>query len=248
MNQEKPTKGCLLLHGLSATPATIFSLRDLLVTAGFRVSAPALSGHGGDLADLARSTHGDWYQSAYTAFQKLRREVDRLFVAGLSLGALLALKLAINESAGISALALLGTPLILSPRVRAITFAVRYSPLRWIVRSVKKNLEESVADPEGRILYAYSSLPRIPVSSVFELCDLQKEVARGLGTLSHPILFLHGREDTVAPIENVALLKKRLSRAIVENRIFASSRHVITMDFEKEEVAQTVVDFFNRFS
>lgn len=240
--------GCLILHGLTGTPTTVATLRDALMSDGWRVAVPCLAGHGGSLKELAKSTWREWLDTTRRAFELLKRDVERVYCAGLSLGALLALKLAAEDRRGVRALALMAAPMKLSLSERVAVPLVRYTPLRWAIRAIPKNLKKSVGDEEGRKLYKEFSLPVIPSHSVFELVDLQKEVMKIIHRVSCPVLILHGKDDAVSPPFNIGLLKKNLSTDIVESRIFPKSRHVITMDAEKEEVAKSVVDFFRRFA
>ena len=240
--------GCLIIHGLTGTPATVATLKDAVMAAGFRASVPCLAGHGGSFADLDNSTWEEWYGTVRIAYQTLRKEVDKIYCAGISLGALLCLKLALDEGWGVRAVALLATPLKLSFIERVATPAVRYSPLRWIIRSISKDLRKSVGDPEGRRLYEEFSLRAIPSRAVYELADLQKVLIGNMQRISNPILLLHAENDEVAPVYNVDMVRKLVSSDVVESKLFPRSQHVITMDVEKEEVARSVVDFFERFS
>ncbi len=242
------TLGCLVLHGLTGTPATVASLQEALLAADFRVAAPCLAGHGGSVDDLDRSTCDEWYRSVRTAFETLRRETDRVFCAGISLGALLSLKLALDEGWGVRALALLATPMRLGFFARIATGLVRHTPLHALVRTVSKNYDQSVSTPEGRELYRQFSLPRIPAHAVFEISDLQREIAANLGRITNPLLLLHAAHDRVAPRSNVAIVERGVASDIVETEIFPRSKHVLTMDVEQTLVAERVVDFFKRFA
>jgi carboxylesterase len=240
--------GCLIIHGLTGSPATVASLRDALLRAGYSVSVPCLAGHGNTVEDLAHSTREEWYETVRIAFDAMRREVERVYCAGISLGALLAMKLALDEGWGVRALALLSTPLKLGFLESIAVPAVRYSPLRWIVRSVSRNLKRSVSDPEGQKRYDELSLPKIPTGAVFQISDLQRELLSNMDRITNPILLLHGRNDTVAPKRNVELVKNGVRSDIVQSIILPNSRHVITMDYDKEDAARAVLDFFKSFS
>ena len=242
------SKGCLVVHGLSGTPATVAILQDKLLAAGFRVAAPCLAGHGGSVEELGRVAWREWYETVRVAFAALRREVDRVYFAGISLGALLGLRLALDEGWGVRALALLATPLRLPWIQRLAVPAVRYTPLSWVVRTIPKDLKKSVGDPEGRRRYEELSLPAIPVRAVYEIVALQRELARNLRRVTNPMLILHGRRDLVAPPSNVELVRRSVGSDVVETAIFPRSRHVLTMDVEKEAVAQATVDFFKKFA
>ncbi len=241
------TSGCLVIHGLTGTPATVASINTPLLEAGYRVATPCLAGHGGSLADLAASRWEEWYETVRIAYAQLRREVGRVFYAGISLGALLGLKLAIDEGWGVRGLALIGTPLALGPLERLAVPLVRHSPLKWLIRSVPKDFERSVRDPEGRHQYSAFSLPAIPTRAVFEIDDLARAVRADLGRVSNPLLLLHGRHDTVAPLANLDLVEGLVASDAVERRIFEDSAHVVTMDSEQGAAAQSIIDFFARF-
>src|SRR5438105_2148507 len=84
---------CLLLHGLTGAPSEVRPVGEALAKAGMRAVGPLLPGHGTSAEDLNGIGRRDLESAA-------RRELDRLsgarrtFVCGLSMGALLALRLA----------------------------------------------------------------------------------------------------------------------------------------------------------
>jgi carboxylesterase len=239
--------GCLILHGLTGTPATVSILQQAFMGAGFMTSAPCLAGHGSTVKALSMTSWQDWYDTARIAFQALRKEVEQVFCAGISLGALLALKLALDEGWGIRALALMSTPLRLSLKERVLIAIVNHSLLKRVITSVPKDFEASVADEEGRFVYEDVSLPEIPAHAVFEICKLQKDVLKSLGKISNPIIAIHALGDKVAPVRNLKILESSVASEVFETVILRKSRHVISMDLEKDVAAQAAVAFFKRF-
>lgn len=240
-------RGCLVVHGLTGTPLTVTSMREALLAKGFHVSSPCLAGHSGTVDDLARSTWRDWYETVRIAYTELRKSVEKVYYVGMSLGALLGLKLAIDEGWGIRAMALMGTPLVLTRLERFAVPLVRYTPLKFALHSIAKDYKKSVGDPEGRVIYKAASLPRIPVESVYELVNLQKDLRKNLKFVTNPILLVHAREDKVAPPANVDIVKRNVASDVVETMYLENSEHVITMDREKDLAAQKVVEFFEKF-
>ena len=101
--------GVLLIHGLTGTPTEMRFVGNGLNRAGFTVHGMQLAGHCGDASDLLATGWRDWYASACEAAEELRSRVDHLFVAGLSMGALLALMLAIDRPGEVDGLGLFGT-------------------------------------------------------------------------------------------------------------------------------------------
>jgi carboxylesterase len=241
-------RGCLLVHGLTGTPLTVSSIKDALLAKGFNVASPCLAGHAGTVEDLARTTWQDWYETVRISYAELRKTVEKVYYVGVSLGALLGLKLAIDEGWGVRALALMGTPLVLTRFGRLAVPLVRYTPLRFALHSVAKDYEKSVYDTEGRMLYKKASLSRIPVESVYQLVHLQEVVLKDLKSVTNPVLLVHARDDKVAPPRNVDLVKREISSDVVETAYLENSGHVITMDREKAVAAQKVVEFFEKFS
>ena len=239
-------RGCIIAHGLTGTPACVNSISRELATSGFAVAAPCLAGHGGSVGDLSRVRWQDWYESVRGAYEEMTRYVDRVYFAGISLGALLGLKLAQDEGPKIRALALLGTPLVLPMLDQLAVPIVRYTPLRLAIRSVSKDFNVSVADPRGRFIYRMASLPRIPAASIYQLVSLQKQLMPNLKGVSNPMLLVHSERDRVAPARNVDILKKTVASDLIDTILLKDSEHVVTLDREKDTVAREIVSFFEK--
>src|ERR1700733_2701382 len=86
--------GFLLIHGLSGTPGELRYISNGLARAGHTVSCPQLAGHGLSIDDLRVATWRDWEAGMQAALDRLAERCDHVFVGGLSMGAILALRLA----------------------------------------------------------------------------------------------------------------------------------------------------------
>src|SRR5438876_8633391 len=84
---------CLLLHGLTGSPAEVRPVGEALARAGFRAVGPLLPGHGGKAEDLYTVTREDLLHAAREALLSLAG-ARRIFLCGLSAGALLSIHLA----------------------------------------------------------------------------------------------------------------------------------------------------------
>lgn len=241
------TKGCLVVHGLTASPATVFPLAQSLLDQGYRVATPLLAGHNGTLENLNCSTWHQWYETVRIAYRELQKNCDVIYYAGLSLGALLGLKLAVDEGWGVRALALLSTPLTLSRWNNFLIPLARHTPLKYLITSTPKNWGYSVEDTEGLRIYQNNSFPRFPTDAALQLADLQKKVRQELPRVKNPLLLVHATSDRVAPYRNVNLAKKLAGSEIIEVTTLTHSQHVITLDREKDIVAEAVIRFFKQF-
>src|SRR2546421_5517560 len=96
---------CLLLHGLTGAPSEVRPVGEALAQAGFRAVGPLLPGHGTSPEDLYVVSRGEMIQAAESALLSLGG-ARRIYLCGLSMGALLAIHLAAKH-ADLSAIALL---------------------------------------------------------------------------------------------------------------------------------------------
>ncbi len=220
--------GCLLVHGFTATPDEMRPLGEALAARGFPVRAVRLAGHGTEVADLAGTRWTDWFASVTEGADRLRREVPALAVAGMSLGALLALHLAATRPAEVSALVLCGTPLELGGAgVRWLPLLARIPCIarRWA--TIPKPGGPDIADPAVRAASrSYRAMP--------------------LGAVLEPALLLQGRHDHSVPLANLERVRRSLGSRLIESRVLERSWHVVTLDYDRDEVARLAADFLGR--
>ncbi len=234
-------RGALLIHGFTATPACLDSLRRPLEEAGFLVEAPLLAGHGTNARELRRTTWRQWYQGVLSAYEALEKKTDSVCVAGQSLGGLLALKLASERR--VRRLALLATPLLFEGfAMNRLLPVIAGSPLRHLYAYQPKLLGSAINDPEGRKVF--QSYYWMPVAGVMEIVRLQEDVRPRLPKIMAPALIVHSPRDTTAPYASVAYLEKHLGSKTIRAVTLKRSNHVLTLDYEKALVAREVVEFF----
>ncbi len=237
--------GCLLVHGFTATPDEMRPLGEALAARGFPVRAVRLAGHGTEVADLAGTRWTDWFASVTEGADRLRQDVPALAVAGMSLGALLALHLAATRPAEVSALVLCGTPLELGGAgVRWLPLLARIPCIarRWA--TIPKPGGPDIADPAVRA--ASRSYRAMPLGAVLELLRLQAVVRGEVGRVTQPALLLHGRYDHSVPLANLERVRRSLGSRLIESHVLERSWHVVTLDYDRDEVARLAADFLGR--
>jgi carboxylesterase len=220
---------CLLIHGFTGAPPEMRPLGEYLAGKGVTVSVPLLAGHGTDYRDLAKTTWQDWYDSAEVAYLSLRQECRQVFVGGLSLGSLLALRLA--------ALHPVDGVIPYAPALIALDWRVRFvRPLRSLMRWNRKEepQDSDLSDPEAhKMLWSYDVMPG---ESVYQVSLIQKEVRRLLPSVKAPILiFQSTRDESIRPecgkivLDSVGSMDKELV-------LLRNSGHCVTVDSEREFV------------
>jgi len=232
----EPTGAAVLcVHGLTGTPYEVRPIAEVLADRGFRARGPLLPGHGGRPEVLARVSHVEWTRFVRQEYLDLRREHDRVFVCGMSLGGLLTLWLAAHEQ--VDAIAVVGTPL----RFRAF-LPLLIAAARFVRPMLSKEGGSDIADPVAR--GRHPSMSHMPTASVHELIGLQRVVRRVLGQVRAPVLAAHGALDRTAPPENLAASERGVGSARVERLLLERSGHVVPVDYDGPRVAQAVADFF----
>src|SRR5512142_2263983 len=114
--------GVVLLHGFTGAPPEMRLVGDYLNERGLTISGPQLPGHGTSVEDLSRAKWQEWAGAAETALADLLVRCSRVFVGGLSMGALVALYTAAHHSRVAGAVAY-------SPAVRLRSRQIELTPL-----------------------------------------------------------------------------------------------------------------------
>src|SRR5579862_7709905 len=89
--------GVLVLHGFTGNPVSMRPLAEAIAAAGYAVELPLLPGHGTALEDMLPTRWSDWLGAADAAYRGLAARVDKVAVAGLSMGGTLAVRLAADH-------------------------------------------------------------------------------------------------------------------------------------------------------
>lgn len=222
--------GLLLLHGLTGTPAEVLPLSGVLGRRA-RVSVPLLPGHGTRPEDLRGLRWTDWTHAAEEAFDRLAGRSRPVVVAGLSMGALLALHLGLRRPvAGIVSMA---APIhIRDARYRGLAL------FRFLQRSTRE-LTGGLRDPNAR----HETYPWCPTDSLYEMKRLADDLTPRLGDLRAPLLVLQGRLDSMVDPGNAEFLFERAGSARKRLRFLERSDHALPLDVERRAVIQQVGDF-----
>ncbi|SEV83106.1 alpha/beta fold hydrolase [Luteibacter sp. 329MFSha] len=252
--------GVLLIHGLTGTPTEMRLVGKGLNRAGYTVVGVQLAGHCGSEDDLLATTWQDWYASVEAAAEELRGRVDRLFVAGLSMGALLALRLAAMRPDWIDGVGVFGATFrydgwsigwtgrlsFLLPLFKRLGIGRRRSFIEqppYGIRDERLRAQVSAAMFSGDSEAA--GLPGNPWPALAEMVKLSRDVRRRLPQVVAPCFIAHAADDDVASIANADLVARRV-RGPIEMLLLADSYHMITIDRERRMLIERTADFFNR--
>ncbi len=255
---EGDRRGVLLVHGLTGTPAEMLMLGKRMHREGFTVHGVQLAGHCGNEDDLLATGWRDWYSSVEAAARTLRGQVDHLFVAGLSMGALLALLLAADRPDLVDGVGVLGATFRYDgwnmPRIARLSFLLPLIKRLGLARnrSFQEEPPYGLRDERirsqvsGAMLAGDSSaagLPGNPWASLAELYLLSARARRCLPRVAAPCLVAHAEDDDVAHVRNAYLVANRVN-APVELLLLKHSYHMITLDRDRRLLADCLSAFF----
>jgi carboxylesterase len=246
--------GFLLIHGLGGTPVEMRFVGNGLARAGYTVRCPQLAGHCGSFEDLRATGWRDWYATADDALSLLCKTCRKVIVGGLSMGAILALRLAAERPDDVH-----GTALF-APTLKLDGWGVPwYSMLFNLVRDRRTAdlVAFSEREPYGIKDARVRALVMAAINSgdsskagqfsnpgrvMLELRWLVNTVRRELGSIRQPTLIVHPRDDDRASLRNAAYLQGTLG-GMVDTCVLDDSYHIVTVDRQRDLVVQRTVAF-----
>jgi carboxylesterase len=211
---------------------------DALAGAGLTVRLPRLPGHGSTWQDMAVTRWDDWLAEAERAFAELRAACTDVFVAGLSMGGALALRLAELHGDEVSGLVLVN-PAVHSENKLLVALPV----LKTVVPAVK-GIGNDIAKP-GQDEGAYD---KTPLKALHSMTQGWLQVKADIAKVDQPLLLLRSAEDHVVEPSNAAWILSHVASADVEERLLLRSYHVATLDHDADVIVDSTLEFVRRLA
>jgi carboxylesterase len=224
--------GVLVLHGFTGNPNSMRGLTEAFHRSGFTVDMPLLPGHGTTAAELAETTWADWSGAAEAAFQALAAEVDRVVVAGLSMGGALTCWLA-AEHPEIAGIVLVNPTVQVGAELQETVEALQAAGEEYI-----PGIGSDIAKP-GVDESAYEETP---VAALASLLAAEEEFGGHLDRIAQPVLLMTSPQDHVVPPSDSDHLASRVPGP-VERVTLERSYHVATLDYDKDLIEERAVAF-----
>ena len=228
--------GVLLLHGFTGSPRSMRPWAESLAADGFRVALPRQPGHGTTWQDLNSTRWDDWYRTAEAEFTTLASTCDRVFVAALSVGSALAVRLAEQYGEEVAGLSLVN-PIVTQQDSRLSLLRV----LRRLVPSVP-GVANDIAKP-GQDEGAYA---RLPLKALHSLVSAAPQLQADLPKITSPLLIFKSNIDHTVGTSSVPLILSSVSSSDVTVVTLERSYHVATLDYDAEEIFTSTSAFFRR--
>jgi carboxylesterase len=226
--------GVLLVHGFTGTPMSMRPWGEHLAKEGFAVRCPLLPGHGTRWQDCNASSHDQWTATVSDEFDALAAECDRVFVAGLSMGGTLAIRLAETRPDDVAGL-LLVNPALLSRRVD-----VNYLlPMIARVTGSWAPIASDIKKP-GVTELAY---PKLPTRALVQLRSLWAATRADLPRVTVPVIVFHSAVDHVVEPINSRVFLDGISSSDATEVVLRDSYHVATLDNDAPLIIERSVEW-----
>jgi 2-hydroxymuconate-semialdehyde hydrolase len=240
----------LLLHGTAPGTTAHGNFAELLpALAVYRTLAPDLLGFGNSAKPVDVDYGPElWARQAWQLLDE--RGIDQVAIVGNSMGARIALTMALEQRARIRGLVLLSTRIVASPPSPAQKLLREYTPSR---AGMERLVRECFAtDPN--IVTTELVQDRFEASARPGAHEAMQHVFAGLATapaldpaalagFTAPVLLLHGREDRIVPADNGLRLAELLPHA--DLHLLADTGH--WLQIERARTVNTLVaDFLTR--
>lgn len=254
----------ILAHGMTGSPQEMKFLAEFLNKNGYSVICPRLAHHGQPIELLKKAKWQEFYQSVRTPCVEAIDQYKFVFVSGLSMGALLALLLADEFGDRVSAVSCLAPTLFYDgwnvPWTKHFLPIVFATPLKSCFYfkeeppyGIKNERLQSIMHRYYSSATLYNTThvadygyPYFPVSLFYQLNLLVRHLSRVLPNIKLPVQLIQANEDDIASTKNSEFIYNRVKSDVKEFVQLDNSYHVITADQEREKVAQSVIDFFNK--
>jgi len=255
----------ILIHGLTGTPNEMRFLANYLNKKGYSVVCPRLANHGASLSVLKKTKWQEFYRSVRDSagVKKALKGGGPIFVSGLSMGALLALVLADEFKDKITAASCLAPTLFYdgwnTPGARFF-MPLACTPLKnffyfkeeppYGIRSeaIQKRVHKYYAGArlDNMENVAQHGYPFYPVTQLYQLKLLVKYLSKKLPHLDLPVQLIQAKDDDMTSIKNSKYIYDRVGSKIKEMIFLYNSYHVISVDQERDIVAEKMEGFFSR--
>jgi carboxylesterase len=228
--------GVLVIHGFTGSPVSMRPWAEHLAAQGFTVELPRLPGHGTRWEDMAVTRWEDWYSEVDRTLTDLTSRCEQVFVAGLSMGGSLTLRLAEQRPGDVAGL------ILVNPAVHTERWDRHLLP---VVRHVVKAFPGIINDTKkpGVDEGGYTKLP---LNAVYSLQQAWATIKTDIARVSSPMLLMHSREDHVVEPSNSAWIMTNVSSTDRTEVWLENSYHVATLDNDAPLIFSTSVDFINR--
>lgn len=233
-------KAVLLIHGWTSTPYEVRRLGVYLNENGYTVSGPMLRGHGTVSSDLKNVHWTDWLEDIKKSYDDLKKNHSKVYVAGTSIGACLAVILA-SKKTGIAGLILMAMP-----------YKIRYEKISLVLAKIASFFKEynkkyypptfGVSTTITRVI-AYQTYPILSAIETFKLVDVARKY---ISKVVQPCFVLQSKSDHIVNKKSLEKIYDQIGSKIKKKQYIKRAYHTFISDIKNENVFEDILNFINK--
>ncbi|RAK11150.1 esterase/lipase [Halanaerobium saccharolyticum] len=241
-NNQQQRGAILLIHGFGGKSSNWdYIAKEINNKLNLAVYVPRLPGHATNTTDFLNSSADQWLRKIIDSYLFLKNDYQDIYLAGLSMGGLLATLLASNFK--VKKLSLI------APAFFAFKRSIAFTPyLKYFIKKVnndfkidENNLTEAEIDYHNN--YSFNYYPE----ALAELYKLMKKGRKAAAEITAPTQLILSTSDQQVDSKQIEkFLNKKMGQFLVDQKIYQKSSHVIINDLEKERCAEDIINFFSK--
>ncbi len=234
-------KGVLLIHGFTGSPSVLRFLGEHLNKQyGYSVKAPLLSGHGTSLKDMEKFSWKDWIYDVKNAYEELKNKCSEIYIAGYSMGGLLAMILASDVNPN--------KLVLIAPALVTLDKKAVFAPIAKFFIKYKNKIPVKDLFPEQAPKYDLQyniGYDKYPLKSICDLLKIEKLAKKSLSKIKCPTLIIQSPKDDLVDPESGHLIYNKIGSEQKELFWLKESIHICTIGPEKDTINKKVAEFFS---
>ncbi|MFP4198675.1 MAG: alpha/beta hydrolase [Halanaerobium sp.] len=240
-NNQQPKRAVLLLHGFGGRSTNWdYIAEKIYQKLKLAVYVPRLPGHATNTTDFLNSSAEQWLRKAVDSYLFLKSDYPEIYLAGLSMGGLLATLVASNfEVKKLS---------LVAPAFFAANKNIAFAPyLKYFIKKLDNDFKidmSSLSEAEKNYHnnYSFNYYPE----ALAELYKLMKKGKKAASKIKSPTqLILSANDQQVDSKKIKKFLNEKMGDYLIDLETYQKSSHVITNDLEKERCAVDIINFFS---
>lgn len=229
-NEGKKPYVVLMLHGFTGNTSDVRQLGRYLEKHDIPSYSFNYEGHGEAPEKILKSSPYIWYKQVVDTYDELKKQYDRVFVVGLSIGGVLGLRLTLDRE--VEALATVCSPMSLKTNDELLENFKTYA------RMFKSRFEQK---DEGEI---EKEIDLLSDESVFEdIRSFIMSVRDDLDEIYVPMFIAQGEKDVVIDQGSAKIIYATVDSDDKNIIYYKDSGHVLTLDKDKETFFEDYYDF-----
>ena len=233
-------KGVYIIHGFTNTTYEVRELAEFLSQNGYYAVAENLPGHGTSIEDCNQITYQDWKDFTMRGMSDLASTREQVAVIGISMGAVLALNIALHFPVK----CLVSAAIVLKFKKHLQTNLLVPLLNKWIP-TIEKSSQFTEEQKKVVKLYGYDSYPMIALNQMRLLVN---EIRPKLNKIDRPTLMIHSKNDWTSISENINIIHDNINSRDKKLIVVDEAHHCLfDKNPDQQYIFKNVLNYLNKF-